>query len=395
MAKKLKIGARRPLWLLACAAIIAGCATDEPAPVEDRSLAESMPPVAMKAGEGSYRVVRGDTLYAIAFKRGLDYRDVAAWNGIAPPYRILVGQELRLTAPAGSPRSVSAPSVASTSPASAPNTSAIAAKPPVASSTTSAQAATGKNVTVFEDVPSQFAPPSHAATESSSATATQGKPVVASSAPPTSSAPSTTTDDDEAAAVRKSITAAAAAPAVAAAAPSAPGTASSNTSSTGPAAPIAAAPIAAAPKPAPPSEPVPPPARPTNDAPAANAGGIGWHWPSAGKLLGGFVGGDQTKQGIDIGGNEGDPVKAAADGDVVYSGNGLIGYGELIIIKHNASFLSAYGHNRRRLVQEGDKVRAGQQIAEMGSSASSRDELHFEIRKNGKPVNPMDYLPAR
>ena len=80
---------------------------------------------------------------------------------------------------------------------------------------------------------------------------------------------------------------------------------------------------------------------------------------------------------------------------MVYSGNGLIGYGELIIVKHNASFLSAYGHNRKRLVQEGDKVHAGQQIAEMGSSASSRDELHFEIRKSGKPVNPVEYLPAR
>jgi len=107
------------------------------------------------------------------------------------------------------------------------------------------------------------------------------------------------------------------------------------------------------------------------------------------------VSGDQTKQGIDIAGNEGDPVSATADGEVVYSGNGLIGYGELIIVKHNASFLSAYGHNRARLVKEGDKVKAGQAIAEMGSSASSRDELHFEIRKNGKPVNPLEYLPAR
>ena len=88
-------------------------------------------------------------------------------------------------------------------------------------------------------------------------------------------------------------------------------------------------------------------------------------------------------------------MQAAADGEVVYSGNGLLGYGELIIVKHNASFLSAYGHNRKRLVQEGDKVKAGQQIAEMGSSASSREELHFEIRKNGKPVNPLDYLPVR
>ncbi|HPG95453.1 MAG TPA: peptidoglycan DD-metalloendopeptidase family protein, partial [Dokdonella sp.] len=86
---------------------------------------------------------------------------------------------------------------------------------------------------------------------------------------------------------------------------------------------------------------------------------------------------------------------AAADGEVVYSGNGLIGYGELIIVKHNASLLSAYGHNRRRLVQEGDKVKAGQQIAEMGSSSASRDMLHFEIRRNGKPMDPLILLPRR
>lgn len=111
--------------------------------------------------------------------------------------------------------------------------------------------------------------------------------------------------------------------------------------------------------------------------------------------MAGFINGDQTRQGIDIAGKAGDPIKAAADGEVVYSGNGLIGYGELIIIKHSSSLLSAYGHNRRRLVQEGARVKAGQQIAEMGSSSASRDMLHFEIRRNGKPVDPMSFLPAR
>ena len=88
-------------------------------------------------------------------------------------------------------------------------------------------------------------------------------------------------------------------------------------------------------------------------------------------------------------------MRAAADGSVVYSGNGLIGYGELIIIKHSPSFLSAYGHNSKRLVKEGDRVKSGQLIAEMGSSSASRDSLHFEIRRNGKPANPLDYLPRR
>jgi lipoprotein NlpD len=88
-------------------------------------------------------------------------------------------------------------------------------------------------------------------------------------------------------------------------------------------------------------------------------------------------------------------VRAAAAGTVVYSGNGLIGYGELVIVKHSPAWLSAYGHNRKRLVKEGDKVAAGQVIAEMGSSSASRDSLHFEIRRNGKPVDPLGLLPRR
>lgn len=105
--------------------------------------------------------------------------------------------------------------------------------------------------------------------------------------------------------------------------------------------------------------------------------------------------GDATRQGIDIGGNAGDQVLAASDGTVVYSGSGLVGYGELIIIKHSDEWLSAYGHNRKRLAQEGQRVKAGQPIAEMGSSGANRDELHFEIRRNGKPVDPLQYLPGR
>ncbi|TAM96913.1 MAG: peptidase M23, partial [Rhodanobacteraceae bacterium] len=99
--------------------------------------------------------------------------------------------------------------------------------------------------------------------------------------------------------------------------------------------------------------------------------------------------------GLDISGNLGDPVRAAAAGTVVYSGNGLIGYGELVIIKHNDTFLSAYGHNSKRLVKEGDRVGAGQEIALMGASGAPSVELHFEIRKDGKPVDPLSYLPAK
>ena len=118
-----------------------------------------------------------------------------------------------------------------------------------------------------------------------------------------------------------------------------------------------------------------------------------WRWPADGPLLGRYAPGEPTQQGIDIAGNAGAPVRAAADGVVVYSGSGLVGYGELVIVKHNDAWLSAYGHNRARMVNEGQVVKAGQQIAEMGHSGAARDMLHFEIRYNGKPVDPLAYLP--
>ena len=134
--------------------------------------------------------------------------------------------------------------------------------------------------------------------------------------------------------------------------------------------------------------------RPATPAAPANAD-LDWRWPAEGAVVTTFAGGDPTRQGIDIAGKAGQPVRAAADGVVVYSGSGLVGYGELVIVKHNDQWLSAYGHNRARLVNEGALVKAGQQIAEMGRSGASRDMLHFEIRYNGKPVDPQGYLPGR
>lgn len=136
------------------------------------------------------------------------------------------------------------------------------------------------------------------------------------------------------------------------------------------------------------SAPAPAPAAPINS-------GIRWRWPADGPLLGRYVANEPTKQGVDIGGASGTPVRAAADGVVVYSGTGLVGYGELIIVKHNEQWLSAYGHNRKRLVNEGQLVKAGEQIAEMGRSGAARDMLHFEVRYNAKPVDPLLYLPAK
>lgn len=145
-----------------------------------------------------------------------------------------------------------------------------------------------------------------------------------------------------------------------------------------------------------PAQPASAPKPPATAAtPAATAGDddLAWIWPAQGQLLAGF---DEAKnKGYDISGRPGDPVVASADGRVVYAGAGLRGYGNLIILKHNNTFLTAYAHNQTLLVKEDQTVKKGQKIAEMGSSDTDRVKLHFEIRRQGKPVDPSRYLPAR
>lgn len=128
-------------------------------------------------------------------------------------------------------------------------------------------------------------------------------------------------------------------------------------------------------------------------APAMGADDVAWAWPSNGKVSAAYS--ESGNKGVDLSGKLGDPVLAAADGKVVYAGSGLRGYGELVIIKHNATYLSAYAHNRKILVKEKDQVTRGQKIAEMGNSDADAVKLHFEIRKQGKPIDPMPYLPKR
>ena len=239
-------------------------------------------------------VKRGDTLYGIAFRNGLDVRELAAWNSIEAPYTIYPGQRLRLS-PRGA-RTAAAPTRPATAPPRTP-----AAPTPV--------------------------PPSSSAT-----TGTAASPATGTSSAVASGRPATPTP--------------------------------------------ASAPV--------PKPPAPPP-----------ASDLAWRWPVQGPLLNRFVAGEPTRQGIDIAGEAGAPVHAAADGVVVYSGSGLVGYGELIIVKHSDTWLSAYGHNRARMVNEGAIVKAGQQIAVMGRTGAPRDMLHFEIRHNGKPVDPLTYLPRR
>ena len=136
---------------------------------------------------------------------------------------------------------------------------------------------------------------------------------------------------------------------------------------------------------------------PTREGPGSRRGpsGVDWEWPLTGPLVQTYSEDDRTRHAIRIGGRSGDQVKAAADGRVVYSGSGLKGYGNLIIVKHSEKYLSAYGFNRRLLVTEGERVNRGQVVAEVGQGADGAYLLHFEVRRHGQAVDPILYLPAR
>jgi lipoprotein NlpD len=182
---------------------------------------------------------------------------------------------------------------------------------------------------------------------------------------------------------------------VVAAAPGAPGVTAAPVTTPGvvarPLNPPATGPAAAAaPGTSPAASPVP---APTPEPASAGADDIGFIWPAQGSVVASF---DEGKnKGVSISGKVGDPVLAAADGRVVYAGAGLRGYGNLIILKHNNTFLTAYAHNQALLVREDQTVKQGQRIAEMGSSDADRVKLHFEVRRQGKPVDPVSYLPKR
>lgn len=266
-----------PIFLLS-AILLSACAGWNPA--DDQSSGNSS---YQKTPDGYYRVRKGDTLHAIAFKFGLDWKNIAGWNGIRAPYTIYPDQELRLAAPSGYSRQ---------------------------------QTQSGSTSTVVKAAPSK----------GSSSKTVEYKPA-----------------------------------------------ASTTTTATTP---------TAAPKPAP--KPV-----------VKNANPGKWLWPVEGRVVSNFKPNDPARKGIDIGGKEGQSVVASASGEVVYSGSGLIGYGELIIIKHNEQLLSAYAHNRKRLVKEGQNVSGGDRIAEMGKNDRSQAMLHFEIRLDGTPQDPLKYLPSR
>lgn len=297
---------------------------------------------------GSYRVVKGDTLYSIAFRNKVDFRDLAGWNNIASPFTIWPGQDLRLSPPGHegarpAAAHTTAPVIAAVPPpAGHPAHVAPSVGTPVASTPPAAVPAGTVSPAAAPPLPPVGAAAATAASSVPAPATTTNTPVVVAGKPAESVVPP----------------------------PTAPATAPAPVEN-----PPAATPIVAS-------------------GATRSAGGINWRWPADGTLIKKFASGDAIP-GIEVAGKAGDPVRAAADGVVVYSGNGLVGYGELVIIKHSDSFLSAYGHNRKRLVKEGEKVKAGQSVAEMGSSGATRDELQFQIRRDGNPVDPLQYLPQK
>lgn len=307
--------------------MLAGCASNYEAPILQKPALPSATRPAAPAGSrvlnaasadrdqptpAVHRVASGDKLLTIAWRYGLDVRDLVRWNQITNPDLIVVGQNLRL-------RPLTPPA------------------PPVAARLPGAAAASAGGARSAATMP---APGSKPVPRISMAPITAGAP-----------APSVTTPSVAAPAVLQ-------ARAYPAAAESSKPVADDSTSKL-----------------------------------AANKAGVRWMWPTQGKVSAADAG--SVTKGIDIRGARGQPVKASAGGTVVYSGSGLRGYGELIIVQHNDTFLSAYAHNEARLVQEGRHVDAGETIARMGNSDTTDVMLHFEIRRNGKSVDPLQYLPNR
>jgi lipoprotein NlpD len=301
--------------LLAPIVALTACATQPTAPTDSHTVESagtterSKPPVSeqslsLRQPESPTRtVVHGDTLYSIAWEAGRDYRELAKWNHIPPPYTIKPGQELRVMPPA----------IEKTPTAPASAKPAVAKDKP-AKKTASKPAASGASKPASV-VPTPIVP----------------KPVTAkvdTGKPKSDTRAKTKTETVK-----------------------------------------------------------------SSDKVKAGASGS-WSWPADGQILKRYSDGDASK-GLDIGGTRGQPVRAAAGGRVVYQGSGLRGYGQLIIIKHSDEFLSAYAHNDRIYVKEGDVVKRGQKIADMGSTGTDRVKLHFEIRRQGVPTDPLKYLPTR
>ncbi len=362
---------------------LAGCGSSSRAPLEDRyGTGQSAVSV--------YNVQRGDTLYSIAFRYGLDYRKVAEVNNIPDPFTIYPGQNIYLWNVTPSPVIVAPPANTPAPVASAPAETTVPAitgaapTSPVIVTAVPGIAAAPVSEVAMPPTPVYQSPPAPTPGVYHPPTAANQAPVVVIP-PADEAAPAAASGPEPAAASPEQVVAVAQAPAAA----SGPEPAATSPAQVD--APVVAPVVAVAQAPAP--APTPAQAASPAKAPTPGARVSAWRWPASGPVTRGYS--SSVHKGIDIAGNRGDPIYAVADGTVVYAGTGIVGFGELVIVKHNEIYISAYGHNDRLLVRENDVVGAGQIIAEKGSSGTDTVKLHFEIRKEGKPVDPVKLLPRR
>ncbi|WP_163649169.1 peptidoglycan DD-metalloendopeptidase family protein [Modicisalibacter sp. 'Wilcox'] len=383
---------------------VAGCAAPEAPPqVSDLSTSREQAP------RQTVTVEAGDTLYGIAWRNNMDFRELARLNGITPPYRIQPGQTLRLSesADAGAPSGGSAaPAVARTGDGAGSAGGAASPQNPdwLLAGTGGEASGTAAAGSQDDGSPARGALATAAGVGTRSGTMQAPGPVY-ENAGSSKSEPSGTADKASTTASASRDTASADTPKVATASASSSTRKKTDTAvssgggDTGQDAKVASANTtqadsgkqadagtavaggAEAPKPA-----------QRSYQPVAN---IPWQWPTEGKIVGRFSDNSNITAGIDIAGQKGQPVKAAGPGIVVYAGSGVRGYGNLILLKHNDHFLSAYAHNDSLRVKENDVVKAGEVIATMGNSDADGVKLHFEVRKDGQPRDPLDYLPAR
>ncbi|MCC7091068.1 MAG: peptidoglycan DD-metalloendopeptidase family protein [Nitrosomonas sp.] len=322
----------------AASLVLIGCATQSPVPVVDRSnstLASTIKPAEADTPTNQFYIVqRGDTLYSISLNHGIDAKKLAEWNNIADPKMLKPGQRIRLSAPATAP---------GTATDSQPVLYALPQRP--------IETTLEPNEQPFLTIPS----------ESGSKPGDVSKNL--KNSPKAVKLPFS---EQNAARLKNS-------------------PASMSEVTTSPAS--QATQIAKQSR----IETAPQPELQQSDK-AGDRSVAQWIWPTAGTVMSSF---SKNSKGVKISGQAGQPVVASAAGEVVYSGHGLRGYGNLIIIKHNNTFLSAYAHNSKLLVKEGEAVSKGQKIAEMGNTDADTIQLHFEIRKHGKPVDPMEYLPSQ
>lgn len=342
--------ALRASVLIACATLaLAACVTRAPAPVVDRRPAVAKPVAAPAAAlPDTYVVKRGDTLYSIALDNGVDWRELAALNQLTDPTKLSTGQILRLRAP----QPAAAPAAEEAGVVVTPITTA----PPVVAQPLGADAPASSPPAPLPSGPASVSVPLAAPPVAAGGVKTEPKGV------------RLPYSEENLALLQRGETARAA---------------PTTKPEAGP--------------PAPKAETPPPAAKPdaspaTKPEPESPDDHVEWGWPASGKVLATF---DGVSKGVDIAGRVGDPVYASASGRVVYSGEGIPAYGKLVIIQHNSTFLSVYAHNSQIVVKERQNVAKGQKIAEVGSTGANQTKLHFEIRRQGKPVDPMQYLPSR